>query len=89
MGASFYFCRYVYRRSDKPSMKLTIPQPSGTTHWKLGLLMDQNVENLHVRTSDASMTRLTEVATKHKFDFEIWQMAKAAFSRNHGTINFI
>lgn len=41
-------------------MKLTIPQPSGTTHWKLGLLMDQNVENLHVRTSDASMTRLTE-----------------------------
>ena len=61
MVASFYFCRYVYRRSDKPSMKLTIPQPSGTTHWKLGLQMDQNVEKLHVRTSDASMTRLTKV----------------------------
>lgn len=52
--------RYVYRRSDKPSMKLTIPQPSGTTHWKLGLQMDQNVEKLHVRTSDASMTRLNK-----------------------------
>ena len=51
MVASFYFCRYVYRRSDKPSMKLTIPQPSGTTHWKLGLQMDQNVERVHSTTT--------------------------------------
>ena len=51
MVASFYFCRYVYRRSDKPSMKLTIPQPSGTTHWKLGLQMDQNVEKVHSTTT--------------------------------------
>ena len=39
-------------------MTLTIPQPEGTTHWKLGLQMDTNVQDLHVRTSDASMTIL-------------------------------
>ena len=32
-------------------MKLTIPQPSGTTHWKLGLQMDQNVEKVHSTTT--------------------------------------
>ena len=37
-------------------MTLTIPQPEGTTHWKVELQMDQNVQELHVRTSDASMT---------------------------------
>ena len=41
-------------------MTLTIPQPEGTTHWKLGLQMDTNVQDMHVRTSDASMTILDE-----------------------------
>ena len=37
-------------------MTLTIPQPEGTTHWKLVLQMDTNVEELGMRTSEASMT---------------------------------
>ena len=40
-------------------MKLTMAQPKGTTHWKIELQMDLNVEELGVRTSDASLTLLT------------------------------
>ena len=54
----FFSFRYVYQRNDKPSMTLTIPQPEGTTHWKLGLQMDTNVEELGMRTSEASRTFL-------------------------------
>ncbi len=44
------------KRSDRPAIKLTIPQAEGATNWKVGLEMDQDVKALNVRTSDASMT---------------------------------
>lgn len=73
--------RYVYQRGDKPSMTLTIPQHEGTTtNWKLGLKMDTNVQDLHMRTSKASM------AFKGKDIIELRPLSNHDFTTSEATI---
>lgn len=44
--------------NDRPSIELSISQPKGTSNWKLGIQFDLDIEALHIRSSDASMTLL-------------------------------
>ena len=50
----------MYKKNDKPSITFYIPQNQDKSKdykpWKIVLQMDQNVQELQARTSDASMT---------------------------------
>ena len=50
----------MYQKKDKPYMTFHIPQNQDKSKankpWKVVLQMDQNVEELQARTTDASMT---------------------------------
>ena len=67
-------------------MKLTMAQPKGTTHWKIELQMDLNVEELGVRTSDASLTLLTsnsfQLVPLSNNDFQVQRVENMAKKYN-------
>ena len=50
----------MYKKNDQPSITFYIPQNQDKSKdykpWKIVLQMDQNVQELQARTSDASMT---------------------------------